>query len=90
MKTSSTAGGPEGVGARIKALREQAGMTQGDLAAAMRARGHHWNQPRVSQIEAGRRLFPITTVRSLAAVLGAPADDFIPYHTVTMEDENHE
>lgn len=53
MSTAPVNTAIEELGARLRGLREQAGMTGAELAAAL---GDGWRQPKISKIETGRQL----------------------------------
>ncbi|MGH3613730.1 MAG: helix-turn-helix domain-containing protein [Pseudonocardia sp.] len=55
------------LGARLRAVREAAGLTGGELAAAL---GVGWKQPKVSKIETGRQLPTSEEIAAWAAATG--------------------
>jgi transcriptional regulator with XRE-family HTH domain len=62
------------LGARLRDLREQAGLTGAELAAAL---GPGWRQPKVSKIETGRQLPTETEIVAWAAAIGADAEPLV-------------
>lgn len=56
-----------GLGARLRAVREAAGLTGAELAAAL---GVGWRQPKVSKIETGRQLPTAEEITGWAAATG--------------------
>ena len=63
------------IGARILDLRVARGMTQGEVATAMRDAGWPLAQPAIAKIELGKRPLRLSEAASLAGVLavGVPA-----------------
>jgi transcriptional regulator with XRE-family HTH domain len=59
----------ETVGANIKLLRAQRGLTQAELAEAMRGLGHSWGQTTAAKTEAADRPLRLNEVADLAQVL---------------------
>src|SRR5688500_12823306 len=59
----------ETVGANIKMLRAQRGLTQAELAEAMQGLGHSWIQTTVAKTEAAARPLRLNEVADLAHVL---------------------
>ena len=57
-------------GKRLHGLREEAGLTQRQLADLMRARGYKMHQTTVAKIEAGERAVPVGEAAQFARVLG--------------------
>jgi transcriptional regulator with XRE-family HTH domain len=64
----------ERVGARLRALREAAGLSQAQLAQRMHDAGHPWWQPTVSKVESGQRAVPSDEMRAVSEVLGVAPD----------------
>jgi transcriptional regulator with XRE-family HTH domain len=60
------------LGARLRDLREQAGLTGAELAAAL---GPGWRQPKVSKIETGRQLPTESELAAWAATTGGDLDE---------------
>lgn len=58
-----------GLGEKVRNLREQADLTQTEVAALMHEQGFPWYQATVYKVEAGRRKLPGSEVRALANVL---------------------
>ena len=63
-----------GLGARIRALREDAGMTQRELAEAA---GMRRGASDISEIERGKHAAAWVVLVALADALGASMDEFI-------------
>ena len=66
---------------RIKDRRKARGMTQEDLARAMRGSGQeHWRQNTVSRVEAGRQEPSLHDARALIGLFGVDLfdDDVVP------------
>lgn len=59
--------------ARLVAARQDAGLTQTDVAKALR-----WPQSRVSRMETGERRIDIIELRDLAALYRRPITHFVP------------
>jgi transcriptional regulator with XRE-family HTH domain len=57
-------------GRRLRGLREEAGLTQRQLADLMRAAGYKMHQTTVAKIEAGERAVPVDEAAQFADVLG--------------------
>jgi transcriptional regulator with XRE-family HTH domain len=57
------------VGANIKLLRAQRGLTQAELAEAMRGLGHSWGQTTAAKTEAADRPLRLNEIADLAQVL---------------------
>lgn len=70
MSTPPTSTNLGALGARLRDLREQAGMTGADFAAAL---GGSWRQPKVSKIETGRQLPTEAEIVAWAAATGTEA-----------------
>ncbi len=66
---------PLAIGARLRAARERAGLTQAELGerAGLGAQGRQW----VGQIEGDRRAPSVATLRALCVALGASADELL-------------
>lgn len=62
------------VGENIRRLREARGLSQGDVAREMTARGWQYYQPTVYKIEHGKRKVSFAEAADLAAVLQASTD----------------
>lgn len=60
----------------LRVLREQAGMSQAALAAAMRERGKPWHQSTVARVESGKQPAGFEEAADLAAILGTRIDRF--------------
>lgn len=59
------------VGENVRRLRKAAGMSQAELAAAMRERGQlHWRQNTVSRVENGRQPLDFLELEPLGEILG--------------------
>ena len=77
------------VGQNLKALRVAAGLTQGELAAAMKAIGFKkWHRQTVAEAEAGRRNVTIEELVALAAYFEMPIRAFLvsPGSTIEIPD----
>jgi transcriptional regulator with XRE-family HTH domain len=73
LATTPTRRGPRGgLGARLRALREAAGMSGTELADAC-----GWGQPKVSKIETGRQLATEEDVRAWARAVGADPESLL-------------
>jgi transcriptional regulator with XRE-family HTH domain len=66
-----------GLGERLRAIREAAGMSGLDLARAL---GPGWRQPKVSRIENGQQLPSADEIRACAAAVGADAAPLLALH----------
>jgi transcriptional regulator with XRE-family HTH domain len=72
------AGDPERIlGQRLRGLREEAGLTQEQVAARMRSLGHHLYQNTIWKIEAGKRPVRVNEAVALANILGIPLDGLL-------------
>ncbi|QOC27425.1 helix-turn-helix transcriptional regulator [Microbacterium hominis] len=60
--------------ANVKDQREAVGMTQTDLARAMRERGFGFHQQTVQRVESGERPVRLDEAFSIAEILGVPLD----------------
>jgi transcriptional regulator with XRE-family HTH domain len=60
----------------LRMLREQAGISQDALAAAMTERGHKWYQSTVYRVESGKQTVRFGEAAALAAILGTAMDRF--------------
>ena len=60
-------------GGRVRAAREQAGLSQEQLAAKVQLEGHSLTQKAVSRIESGARVVPDYEVPLLAGALNVSA-----------------
>jgi transcriptional regulator with XRE-family HTH domain len=67
----------ETVGANIKAMRAQLGLTQAELAEAMQGLGHSWIQTTVAKTEAADRPLRVNEVADLAKVLGVRVPELV-------------
>lgn len=84
---------PEVVGANVAALRQAAGLTQGELAGAMAALGFSWVRQTVTEAESGRRPITVEELVGLCtyfempvqALLLAPGST-LPYYAVRLGD----
>jgi transcriptional regulator with XRE-family HTH domain len=65
------------VGANIKAMRAQLGLTQAELAEAMQGLGHSWVQTTVAKTEAADRPLRVNEVADLARILGTRLPDLV-------------
>ncbi|MDQ2708669.1 MAG: helix-turn-helix transcriptional regulator [Actinomycetota bacterium] len=63
-----------GLGARLRAVREQAGLSGTELAEAL---GNGWLQPKVSKIETGRQLPTAEDVTAWARATGVDAEPLL-------------
>lgn len=68
----------ERFGAEVRAKRLAAGLTQGQLAAAMTHRGSPIHQTTIAKLEAGTRPTSVAEVVTLAGILGVPAGSLFP------------
>jgi transcriptional regulator with XRE-family HTH domain len=66
----------ERFGANVRALREEKGMSQSALAAAMTERGYAWHQQTVGRVEAGRQSVRFGEIEQLAEILKTSVDRF--------------
>lgn len=66
------------VGANVRALREEVGMTQRDLAASLRQAGWQIDTTALTRIEAGARSLRVSQLRLLADALGREVGDVVP------------
>jgi transcriptional regulator with XRE-family HTH domain len=66
----------ERLGANLRALREEKGMSQSALAAEMTERGHPWHQQTVTRVEAGRQSVRFGELEQLAEILRTSVDRF--------------
>jgi transcriptional regulator with XRE-family HTH domain len=69
------------VGANIKAMRAQLGLTQVELAEAMQRLGHSWIQTTVAKTEAADRPLRVNEVADLARILGTGLPDLVSGHS---------
>jgi transcriptional regulator with XRE-family HTH domain len=69
------------VGANIKAMRTQLGLTQAELAEAMQGLGHSWVQTTVAKTEAADRPLRVNEVADLARILGTRLPDLVSAHS---------
>lgn len=60
-------------GERVRLAREQAGLSQEQLAARVQLAGHAMTQKTISRIECGERIVPDYEVLLLADALSVPA-----------------
>jgi transcriptional regulator with XRE-family HTH domain len=70
----------EYVGANIKALRAQLGLTQAELAEAMQELGHSWIQTTVAKTEGADRPLRVNEVADLAQILGTRLPELVSSH----------
>jgi transcriptional regulator with XRE-family HTH domain len=63
-------------GANLRAVRDQRGMGQREVAARMAERGYAWHQNTVARVEAGARDVSHFEARALAAILRVTTDRF--------------
>ena len=77
MADPSSARALGGLGERLRAVREQAGMSGLDLARAL---GPGWRQPKVSRIENGQQLPSADEIRAWAAAVGTDAAPLLALH----------
>jgi transcriptional regulator with XRE-family HTH domain len=68
------------VGANIKAMRSQLGLTQAELAEAMQGLGYSWIQTTVAKTEAADRPLRVNEVADLAQILGTRLPDLVSSH----------
>ena len=66
----------ERLGANLRALREDRGMSQSALAAAMTERGYRWHQQTVTRVEAGEQPVRFGELEQLAEILRTSVDRF--------------
>lgn len=66
----------ERLGRNMRVLREQKGMSQSALAAAMSARGHAWHQQTVARTETAAQPLKADELFDLAAILVTSLDRF--------------
>jgi transcriptional regulator with XRE-family HTH domain len=71
----------EQVGASVKVLRTQRGLTQADLAEAMQGLGHSWIQTTVAKTEAADRPLRLNEVADLAKILGVRVPHLVSTRT---------
>ncbi len=64
------------IGANVRSVRMDAGITQSDLAARLTAIGTPWTASNVSLIEAGKRKVTLTALADLCRVFHLPATAF--------------
>lgn len=67
-----------GLGSRLRAVREEAGLSGAELAQAL---GPGWRQPKVSKIETGRQLPTAAEIVSWAAATGSDKDSLLALRT---------
>ena len=71
--------GPKNViGPRVRQLRREQGLSIGDLAKRLTARGSHLDNVAVSEVERRTRRVKDADVLALARVLRVPIDDLFP------------
>jgi transcriptional regulator with XRE-family HTH domain len=72
--------GPESADQRlalnVRALRDRKGLSQRDLAAEMKRRGHAWHQQTVGRVESAAQSVRFSELMDLAAVLETSLDRF--------------
>jgi transcriptional regulator with XRE-family HTH domain len=71
----------EQVGASVKVLRVQRGLTQADVAERMHDLGHSWLQTTVAKTEAADRPLRLNEVADLAKILGVRVPDLVSTRT---------
>jgi transcriptional regulator with XRE-family HTH domain len=71
----------EQVGAQVKVLRVQRGLTQAELADAMQGLGHSWIQTTVAKTEAADRPLRLNEVADLAKILGVRVPHLVSTRT---------
>jgi transcriptional regulator with XRE-family HTH domain len=71
----------EQVGASVKVLRAQRGLTQADVAEAMQGLGHSWIQTTVAKTEAADRPLRLNEVADLAKILGVRVPQLVSTRT---------
>jgi len=64
------------IGEKILERRRLIGLSQDQLAKAMRERGHAWRQNTQSKVEVGERPVKLSEARDLADLLMCPMDYF--------------
>lgn len=62
----------QSAGDAVRTARHHAGMTQADVAFAMRAAGHRWDRHQVSRVENGWRRVSAAAAVDLAEILAVP------------------
>ena len=68
-------------GNKIKELREQAGMSQEQLAAKLQLDGMNWNQKAISRIETGDRVIPDYELLFFSRIFHVPV-------SILLDEEN--
>jgi transcriptional regulator with XRE-family HTH domain len=68
----------EAIGARVQGYRKKWGLSQDDLANAMRERGWKWAQATVWNVENGERPLRFSEVIGLAELFHMPLQAFLP------------
>ena len=62
------------IGQNIKRLREDAGLTQGEVAEEMARKGFNWRKETVFQSESEKRSVSVAEILGLCLVFGSPMD----------------
>jgi transcriptional regulator with XRE-family HTH domain len=62
---------------RVRELREEAKISQKELALAMTTFGFNWNEATCTQVERGRRAVSLEELVALAAIWGRPVTTFL-------------
>src|SRR5438128_1525083 len=90
-RSATEAEGPEAaetlLAGRLRALREAAEMTQGQLAERMTQLGFSMHQTAVAKIEGGQRPVRLNEVAAFAAALRVPVTDLLTDTEGTPESE---
>ncbi|MBT1002632.1 helix-turn-helix domain-containing protein [Paenarthrobacter sp. DKR-5] len=73
------------VGRAVARLREETGLSQSELAQALRSRGVPWTQGTLSRVENGDRAVKLTEAPALASALGSTIDQLL---TTPVDDLN--
>lgn len=66
----------ERISANVRALREQKGLSQAELAKLMSERRHPWHQSTVTRVEQGTQQLKAAELVDLAAIFNASVDRF--------------
>jgi transcriptional regulator with XRE-family HTH domain len=65
------------VGRHVRALRQEHGWSQQDVAARMRAYGYRWSQATVTRLETASRPIRVNELADLAMLFGVPKWEFL-------------
>jgi transcriptional regulator with XRE-family HTH domain len=65
------------LGQRLRALREEAGMSQGEVADAMTRQGFPMHQTMIGKVEQNKRPVRVNEAAALAAILGLTLPDLL-------------